>query len=143
MRQKQENAYLVENSSIISTKKRSNTEEAAAILTSFQHSSANKKQKTDLQLFVERIENLNLPYSNQQWGSLLFYSGKELVYTHYLWGEGPSRISQDTLLNVKVPAKFRGVSHVNIESLVEDFRFSLGEGFTLTRNKDNVSYVVV
>jgi len=115
IRLKQENAYLVEG------------ENPA------------KKQKTNLQMFKERIENLNLPYGEIQWGSLLFYSGKQLVHTQHLWGlEDSVTVSQESLLNVQVPVRFGACGQFNTESLVEDFRYFLGDGFRLTRSKENV-----
>lgn len=72
-----------------------------------------------------------------QWGSLNFYSGKNLIYTHYLWGNDPIDINKDTLLNIKTPAKFGGPNQFTTESLADDFRLVLANGFKLTKNKDN------
>ncbi len=115
---KQENAYLVEGS----------------------NNNLATNQNDSLQLFRERIGNLNLPYVDNQWGSLLFYSGQKLLHTHHLWKEvGESVIvSQESLLNIKVPMKFNGTAQFSTESLVSDFRYSLGDGFILTRSKENV-----
>lgn len=129
MKQKQENAYRVEKSKLSPAD--SSNESSGQ--------SAAKKQKTSLHMFKERISNLSLPYSQMQWGSLLFYSGKDLVHTHYLWGEEAVVVSQKTLVDVKVPAKFAG-GKVGCESLVDDFRYVLGEGFKLTRSKDKVEF---
>lgn len=56
------------------------------------------------------------------WGVLNFFSGKNLIYTHYLWGHDPISINAESLQNV---AKL-GVGLEQIESLADDFRYILG-----------------
>ena len=57
------------------------------------------------------------------WGVLNFYSGKNLIYTHYLWGTEPISINVESLQNVK--KLNMGVEQ--IESLADDFRYILGD----------------
>ena len=56
------------------------------------------------------------------WGVLNFYSCKNLIYTHYLWGEETMSINCESMKNVR---NFNlGIER--IESLDDDFRYVLG-----------------
>lgn len=140
MKQKQENAYLIAHPPLSNQKEGRKLDETSSGSVGSDPGNSHKKQRVDIQTFKQRIENLNLQYSDMQWGTLLFYIGKDLVYTHHLWGDEPVAINRDTLLNVKVPTKFSSGGQFSVESLVDDFRHALADGFVLTRNSNkNVS----
>lgn len=127
LKQKKENDYLVsqpkKKAKISSTDLGPSTSQA-------QTGSSDK-----LNVFKDYIGNLNLPLSNLSWGTLNFYSGSKLLYTYHLAGDDPILINKNTLKDVKVPIKLSGSTQFKTESLVEDFRQNLKDGFTLSYNK--------
>ena len=99
-----------------------------------------KRQKTANETNLNQFKALNLhienmTFSKVQWGSLSFYSGKNLVYNHFLWGDEKISIDYTALLDMKVPAKIG--KQIKTESLAEDYRHVLNDGFTLQRNPVN------
>lgn len=95
------------------------------------------KSTGDLHNFKLHIENLNLSHMPQlHWASLNFFSGKELIYTHFLYSSD-ALINQDTLKDIKTPVKFSTTGQFTVESLVDDFRLCLADGFTLSKNPEN------
>lgn len=71
--------------------------------------------------------NSQVSISQLVWGVLNFYSGRNLIYTHYLWGTEPISINVESLRNVK--KLNMGVEQ--IESLADDFRYILGYFYSM------------
>jgi hypothetical protein len=85
---------------------------------------ANKFSKTgsltDIETKVSPRNDISI--SKLMWGVLNFYSCKNLIYTHYLWGEEALSINCESMKNVR---NFNlGIER--IESLADDFRYVLG-----------------
>jgi hypothetical protein len=85
---------------------------------------ANKSSKTSSSTdLVNKVSPKNeISISKLMWGVLNFYSCKNLIYTHYLWGEETMSINCESMKNVR---NFNlGIER--IESLADDFRYVLG-----------------